>query len=71
MNSKLYLAEVKDDHGKFHVTVAELEHIELVASDDQTMKAQTRHWIAEMEDLDPNSFDIEFHYLNRSTVEIA
>ena len=71
MSTKTFQAKVHLLDGKYHVTVHELDHIELISSDKASMEEQTRHWLALMEDLDPSSFEIDYIYTQKQSSEIA
>ena len=71
MSTKTFQAKVNLLEGKYHVTVPELDHLELVSSDKASMHEQTRHWLALMEDIDPSSFEITYIYSDNQSSEVA
>ena len=71
VSTKTFQAKVCLSDGKYHVSVPELDHLELVSSDKASMHEQTRHWLALMEDIDPSSFEITFVYTDNQSSELA
>lgn len=60
-------ALVHEVDGKYHVTIPELDHIELVSPDKVVMAEQAKYWLSEMEDIDIESIQISFNYLDYSS----
>lgn len=69
MSIKHYQASVVLVGKKIHVTIPELDHMELITSDEKTMKEHAEDWLMEMEDLEPNTFVIDFNFVTSESME--